>query len=220
MKCDIDRRTAVPGSTRSISYSIFLRQSKLKFSMLGIVTLFLATEVLAGFNAPTNLTATQVLSNSVSLSWADNSTNEMNYVIERSVQSLSSGFTDIATLPANTRNYTDNTVAPGTTFYYRVSAIGRKGNRATSSAISVTTPTAVVDTTPPSTPNGFVATATSCSQINLSWSASTDTGGSGLKGYNVYRNGALLKQVLAPATSTSDTGLSAQSSYSYAVSAV
>ena len=220
MKCDIDKPTAVPGSKGSISYSIFLRRSKFKLFVLGVVTVFLATEVLAGFNAPTNLTATQVLSNSVSLSWSDNSTNEMNYVIERSVQSLSSGFTDIATLPANTRNYTDNTVAPGTTSYYRVSAIARKGNRATSSPISVTTPTAVLDTTPPSTPNGFVATASSCNQINLSWSASTDSGGSGLKGYNVYRNGALLKQVLAPATSTSDTGLSAQTNYSYAVSAV
>ena len=76
------------------------------------------------------------------------------------------------------------------------------------------------DTTAPSVPT-LTATAASCNQINLSWTASTDNaGGSGLKGYNVYRGGAFLKQVLAPATSTSDSGLAPSAAYSYAVSAV
>src|SRR3989441_5567402 len=78
--------------------------------------------------------------------------------------------------------------------------------------------------TPPSVPSGLTASAVSCSQINLSWNASTDTGGSGLKGYNVYvwRNSTwtFLKQVLAPATSTSNTGLSASTLYYYTVAAV
>jgi hypothetical protein len=52
----------------------------------------------------------------------------------------------------------------------------------------------------------------------VSWNASTDTGGSGLKGYNLYRNGSFVKQVTT--TSTSDTGLTASTIYSYAVSAV
>ena len=72
----------------------------------------------------------------------------------------------------------------------------------------------------PTTPTGLTATAVSCGQINLSWTASTDTGGSGLKGYNIYRGGVFLKQVSAPATSTSDTGLAASTVYSYAISAV
>jgi hypothetical protein len=37
------------------------------------------------------------------------------------------------------------------------------------------------DTTPPSVPTGLKATPVSSSEIDLSWSASTDTGGSGLK---------------------------------------
>src|SRR3989454_5023597 len=68
------------------------------------------------------------------------------------------------------------------------------------------------DKTPPSVPAGLTASTVSCSQINLSWNASTDTGGSGLNGYNLYvwRNSwTFLKQVLAPASSTSNTGLSA-----------
>ena len=46
---------------------------------------------------------------------------------------------------------------------------------------------------------GLSATAPTCSQVNISWNAATDSG-SGIKGYNVYRNGAYWKQVLAPAT--------------------
>src|SRR5439155_7809452 len=70
----------------------------------------------------------------------------------------------------------------------------------------------------PTVPTGLRATAASCSQINLAWTASTDTGGSGLKGYNVYRNGVFVKQVLAPPTA--DTGMAASTAYSYAVAAL
>ena len=91
-------------------------------------------------------------------------------------------------------------------------------NNLTHRAITVTAPP---DTTAPSVPTGLTASAASCSQINLAWAASTDNpGGSGLKGYNVYKNGVFLRQVLAPATSTSDSGLAASTAFSYTVSAV
>src|SRR4030095_16719101 len=70
-----------------------------------------------------------------------------------------------------------------------------------------------------SVPSAVAATPMSCSQIDVQWNASTDSA-SGVKGYNVYRNGSFLRQVLAPATATSDTGLPDSSSNSYAVSAV
>ncbi|MEV4759558.1 CARDB domain-containing protein [Micromonospora sp. NPDC049559] len=47
------------------------------------------------------------------------------------------------------------------------------------------------DTTAPSVP-GTLSYRTSGSTITLDWGASTDTGGSGLAGYNVYRNGGLI----------------------------
>src|ERR1700733_11231156 len=43
------------------------------------------------------------------------------------------------------------------------------------------------DTTPPSVPTGLSATAVSSTQINLSWTASTDN--VGVTGYDVFRNG-------------------------------
>ncbi|MDW5324815.1 CARDB domain-containing protein [Plantactinospora sp. KLBMP9567] len=60
------------------------------------------------------------------------------------------------------------------------------------------------DTTPPSVP-GTLSYTQSGTAIALSWGASTDnTGGSGLAGYNVYRNGAQVAS-LGTVTSFSDT---------------
>ena len=76
-----------------------------------------------------------------------------------------------------------------------------------------TTPS--VDTTPPSTPTGLTAAAMGSTGVNLSWSPSTDN--VGVVGYVVRRNGV---QVATPATTSyGDTGLSAATTYSYAVAA-
>jgi chitodextrinase len=69
--------------------------------------------------------------------------------------------------------------------------------------------------TPPTVPTNLAATPISSSQINLSWTAST--GGAGGTGYNVYRNGAQIGTTTN--TSYQDTGLSASTTYSYAVAA-
>lgn len=110
--------------------------------------------------------------------------------------------------------YSDLTVVGSTTYIYTVEAYDAANNRsAPSAARSVATP----DVTPPSTPANLSATAASPSRINLSWGASTDTGGSGLAGYRVYRNGALIASTTA--TSYGDTGLAASTPYSYTVAA-
>src|SRR5207253_1887617 len=83
-----------------------------------------------------------------------------------------------------------------------------------------TTTTTLGDTVSPSVPTALSASAPSCSQINLAWNPSTDGGGSGLKGYNVYRNSVFVKQVLAPGTTTSDPGMVASTVYTYNVAAV
>ena len=71
------------------------------------------------------------------------------------------------------------------------------------------------DTTPPSTPTGLTATPTSTSQINLTWNASNDD--VGVTGYKVFRNG---NQIATPTTTSyNDTGLAANTTYDYTVSA-
>src|SRR4030042_662948 len=73
-----------------------------------------------------------------------------------------------------------------------------------------------VDTTAPTTPTDLTATAISSSQIDISWTASTDN--VGVAGYKIYRDGTYLKSVTG-STSTSDTGLNPSTQYCYTVSA-
>ena len=82
--------------------------------------------------------------------------------------------------------------------------------------------TGAPDGTPPSQPGNLTATAPSSSQVNLSWSASTDN--VGVIGYNVYRNGvqlptATVPDATPPTTYTDDTA-SPGTAYTYQVSAV
>src|SRR5205823_13065707 len=83
-----------------------------------------------------------------------------------------------------------------------------------------TTTTTPRDTVAPSVPTALSASAPSCSQINLAWNPSTDSGGSGLRGYNVYRNSVFVKQILVPGTTTSDPGMAASTVYTYNVAAI
>jgi hypothetical protein len=55
--------------------------------------------------------------------------------------------------------------------------------------------TVVQDTTAPTMPTGFTATALSASAIELDWADSTDTQ-TGVDHYELYRDGALLARVL------------------------
>jgi hypothetical protein len=71
------------------------------------------------------------------------------------------------------------------------------------------------DATAPSIPVGLTATAVSSSQVNLSWTASTDN--VGVTGYNVFRNGG--KIATSSTTSFTDSSLAASTSYTYNVSA-
>ena len=68
------------------------------------------------------------------------------------------------------------------------------------------------DTTPPTTPGTPSVSSVTSSGAALSWSASTDSGGSGLAGYNVYRaDGTVLAQTTT--NSAALTGLSPSTQY-------
>src|SRR2546430_1094146 len=71
------------------------------------------------------------------------------------------------------------------------------------------------DTTPPTVPTGLTATAVSSSQINLSWTASSDN--VGVSGYRVYRGGTQI--ATTSATSFANTGLAPSTTYTYTIAA-
>lgn len=71
------------------------------------------------------------------------------------------------------------------------------------------------DTSAPTAPTNVAGSAISSSQINLTWTASTDN--VGVTGYSISRNGTQVGTTTT--TSYSDTGLSASTTYVYTVSA-
>jgi YD repeat-containing protein len=103
-------------------------------------------------------------------------------------------------------------LAASTNYTFSVRAYNAYGGRGPQSSASFTTATP-----PPSTPTGLTATTAGNTQINLSWSASSDAGGPGLAGYYVYRNGT--KIATTASTSFSDTGVAVFTTYSYQVAA-
>src|SRR5213076_1211083 len=159
-------------------------------------------------SVPTGLTASAVSSSQINLSWAASSDNVgvSGYRVYRNGAQIA---TTGATSFANTG------LSPSTTYSYTVAAYDAAGNHsAQSSPASATTP-APPDTTPPSVPTGLTASAVSSSQINLSWTASSDN--VGVSGYRVYRNGTQI--ATTGATSFANTGLSPSTTYSYTVAA-
>src|SRR6185503_19172719 len=74
------------------------------------------------------------------------------------------------------------------------------------------------DTTPPTVPGGLAASAASATQINLTWTASTDAG-TGVAGYRVFRNAGATAIATVTTTNYSDTNLTAATLYSYTVRA-
>ena len=89
--------------------------------------------------APSGLTATATSETRVNLSWLDNSTNETQFVLERSTSSTFSSPTT-ATLAANTTTYVDLGVVAGTSYWYRVRARNDSDTSPNSNPATVTTP--------------------------------------------------------------------------------
>ena len=158
--------------------------------------------------APTNLTATASASSQIDLSWTASTDNVdvTGYNVYRDGSHI-----DSTTLTS----YSDTGLSASTQYCYTVSAYDAAGNESDPSNEDCATTGSESDTQDPTTPTGLIATAISSSQIDLSWTASTDN--VDVTGYNVYRDGSHIDSTTL--TSYSDTGLSASTQYCYTVSA-
>lgn len=88
------------------------------------------------------------------------------------------------------------------------------GNTGTSAAVNVTVP---ADTTAPTAPTGLATSDVTKTSVTLSWLAATDD--RGVAGYRVVRNGQVLPGTITALTTT-QSGLTANTNYTYAVQAV
>jgi hypothetical protein len=139
------------------------------------------------------------------------------YLIERCQGVNCSSFAQIGTTTTTTLD--DATLSASTAYGYRVRAEDTNGNLGPYSAVvSVTTPSPV-----PSLPGNLGATSPSSTEIDLSWTASTETGGS-ISDYLVERclgaSCTNFAQIGAPTSTTyDDIGLTNGNTYTYRVRA-
>jgi chitodextrinase len=102
-------------------------------------------------------------------------------------------------------------------YSYQVRAIDAAGNQSGLSAPATVVVTGPADTQPPTAPGNLSATPVSTSQVNLSWTASSDD--VRVTGYRVSRNGTLLQSLSGNATSYSDDTAQPATTYTYTVAA-
>ena len=88
-------------------------------------------------SSPLNLLAQFLATNQIRLTWIDVATNEMGYIIERSLNGVS--FVRIATNGPNTTQFLDTGLLANTTYYYRVRAFNGENESVASSVASGST---------------------------------------------------------------------------------
>jgi len=158
---------------------------------------------------PQNLTATGASHSQIDLSW-DASTDNVGVTGYRIFRDGN----EIATTASTTYNNTG--LNASTTYSYTVTAYDASGNESSQSdSDSATTQASGGDTEDPTIPENLNATATSHSQIDLTWDASTDN--VGVTGYKIFRDGTEIAS--SSSTTYSDTGLSPSTTYQYTVTA-
>lgn len=163
-------------------------------------------------STPANVSATANAYNKVTVSWSASTDNTAvtGYRVTRNGATLAQVTSGV--------QYVDNTVLPNTTYNYQISAYDAAGNNsALSAAVQTKTPTQP-DTQAPTAPTTFTVNAVSPTQINLSWSGSTDN--IGVAAYDIYRavgGGTPIKVTSVNTTSYGDTGLAPSTAYSYYV---
>lgn len=174
--------------------------------------------------APSGLTATtppgEAGETQIDLTWAHPSEDEDGFKIERCTGAGCSNFAEIATAAASATSYSNSGLASSTSYTYRVRAFNAGGNSGYSNTASATTNSDA--TPPPAAPSGLTATPAGQTQINLAWTDNADNE----DGFKVERctgagcsNFAQIATTPANATSYSNTGLTAGTTYSYRVRA-
>ena len=169
--------------------------------------------------APTGLAATAESEGQINLSWSA-STDDVGvrrYKIECCAGGGCNNFIQIGTTTKTT--YNDTGLQAFTKYRYRVRARDAAGNLSGYSTIAAAT---TLDTTAPTAPAGLTAKAVGESQINLSWSASTDN--VVVTRYKIERCKGVgcsnfIQIGTATTTTYSNTGLQAFTKYRYRVRA-
>ncbi|MBI5142241.1 MAG: DUF2341 domain-containing protein [Nitrospirae bacterium] len=166
--------------------------------------------------SPSGLTATAISESEINLSWADNTSDETGFKVERCLGVGCSDFAEIAALGPNVSSYLNNTLPLSTAYTYRVYAY----KTATCTWGPLYSESVSATTLAPPPPTGLSASGVNASTIGLSWTDNTasNTGfaiercsGSGCVDY------AALASVTGNATSYSDANACPDTPYNYRI---
>jgi uncharacterized repeat protein (TIGR03806 family) len=166
-------------------------------------------------SVPAGVSATALSSSSIRIDWSASTDTGGAGLAGYRIYRNGSG-TVLATVTSGT-TYTDSALTLNTAYSYQVRAFDN-ATPANVSALSspAASATTLGDTTAPAVPSGVTATALSSTSIRIDWTASTDTGGAGLAGYRIYRDGSSsILATVTGATTYTDSGLTASTGYSY-----
>jgi len=113
----------------------------------------------------------------VILNWLDKSSNETGFRVQRAL-SASGPWTTLATVPANTKTYSNRIGNTNTVYYYQIVAVNVVGDTQTAGFPTITSQSAASETvstgtsqtvTPPAPPSGLTGTVQPGPQVLLSW---------------------------------------------------
>jgi len=209
------------GLTGSTSYNYRVRAMDTANNTGPYSNIAAGTTAAPTFTAPSNLVGTASGPVQINLTWTaatETGGTLTNYLIERCAGASCNNFAQVGTSPTTT--FSDTTGLLGSTSYnYRVRATDAANNMSSYSNIAAATTAAPTFTAPAS----LTATAAGSTQINLSWTAATETGGT-ISNYLIERcqgsGCSNFAQVATSATTAfNDTGLLAGTTYSYRVRA-
>ena len=157
---------------------------------------------------PTNLTASVVSSTQISLTWSASTDNVgvTGYEVYRN---------GVKAGTVTSTSYNSTGLSASTTYNYYVRAFDAASNFSSASITVNATTQSAPDTSAPTAPTNLTAAVISQSQINLTWTASSDN--VGVTGYDVYRNNTKVGTVTS--ASYTNTGLTAGTTYSFFVKA-
>ena len=173
--------------------------------------------------APSNLRASNITTTSVTVSWTGSTDNSGSLTYKLRITNLkNSAFNTLTTISQSQTTYTAKFLATNTPYTFAVYAMDAAGNKsAESNLVSAST---LGDTSPPTTP-ALTANVLTPSQVQLTWTRSTDNVANNCCNYSVNVNGSKytghLNWVAAPAGSLGVTirHLTPGTTYSFSINA-
>jgi fibronectin type 3 domain-containing protein len=173
--------------------------------------------VYTGVSGITSITANALSESSIKITW-NTVANASKYRVYRGTNSSSTSMEPVAYIDAPAIEYTDNSLAASTSYYYRIAVI-RSGDSESLQSYNY----AYATTRSAPTVTGIYASTLSESSIKVTWDAFT-----GASKYRVYRarntsSSASMEPVAyvdTPATEYTDTSLAASTTYYYRIAVI